>query len=152
MCDGHCHCCCCEHRDEGGDGIGALLVLLLAGLGLMAYVANWLGLMVANGLSAAWSVAAQYQTELLCVSFGAILIDLCLLTRRIAEEFARVPLNALGATLRSRLPAGAPGFLRRARLRQMGCPETAHDTSVQRPRPGELLRTASKAPPWRGSA
>jgi hypothetical protein len=119
MCDGHCHCCCCKHHDEGGDGIGALLALLLAGLGLMAYAANWLGLMVANGLSVAASVVGEYQTELLCISLAAILIDLCFLTRRIAGDVAKVPLKTLGATLRSRLPAFAPGIFRHARLQQV---------------------------------
>jgi hypothetical protein len=138
MCDGHCHCCCCKHHDEGGDGIGALLALLLAGLGLMAYVANWLGLMVANALSVAASVVGEYQTELLCISLGAILIDLCFLTRRIAGDVAKVPLKTLGATLRSRLPAFAPGIFRRARLQQvakrLGGQEAAHHKRARRSR------------------
>jgi hypothetical protein len=138
MRDGHCHCCCCKHHDEGGDGIGALLALLLAGLGLMAYVANWLGLMVANALSVAASVVGEYQTELLCISLGAILIDLCFLTRRIAGDVAKVPLKTLGATLRSRLPAFAPGIFTRARLQQvakrLGGQEAAHHKRARRSR------------------
>jgi len=150
MCDGHCHCCCCKRHDEAGDGIGGLVVLLLAGLGLTAYAAYWLGLMVVDWLSAAASFVAEYQTELLCVSLAAILVDLCLITRRFAADVAKLPLRRLTAALRSTLPAGAPHWLRRATLRggaeSLGRGHLQTLTAVVRSRRGELVTAASKAP------
>ena len=93
MCEGHCRCCCCKRPDETGDGIGGLLVRLLTGLGLTAYVAYWLGLMVGGWLSAAVSFVTEYQTEILCVRLGAILVDLCLVTTRVAGHIAKLALR-----------------------------------------------------------
>ena len=93
MCERHCRCRCCKRPDEAGDGIGGLLVVLLTSLGLTACVAYWLGLMVADWLSAAASFLTAYQTEILCVSLGAILVDLCLVTTRVAGHIAKLALR-----------------------------------------------------------
>ena len=116
MCDGHCHCCCGKHRDQAGEGIGALLALLLAGLGLMAYAAYWLALMVVDWLSAAASVVADYQIEILCIGLAAILLDLCLVTRRLAGHAARLPWRRRPVAVRSTLSGGAPRLGRRGPL------------------------------------
>ena len=146
MCDGHCHCCCCKRHDEAGDGIGGLLVLLLAGLGLTAYAVYWLGLIVVDWLSAAASFVAEYQTGLLCVSLAAILVDLCLVTRSFAAQVARFPLRRVPAALRSTPLAGAPHWLRRVRLRgveSLGRSGLQSLTAAAGSRQGELLRAAS---------
>jgi hypothetical protein len=96
-----------------------LLVLLLTSLGLTAYVAYWLGLMVVDWLSAAAAFVAEYQTEILWVSLGAILVDLCLITTRVAGYVAKLPLLQLPAALGSTLASGAPHWLGRATFRQV---------------------------------
>jgi hypothetical protein len=152
MCDGRCHCCCCRRHDEAGDGIGGLLVLLLAGLGVTVYAAYWLGLMVVEWLSAAASVVSEYQTEILCVVLGTILIDLCLVARRFAGHVARLPLRRLPAALRSTRAADAQPRLGRATFRSVaGSLGRSLQTveAAERSREGELLRVASRAPQTR---
>jgi hypothetical protein len=152
MCDGRCHCCCCRRHDEAGDGIGGLLVLLLAALGLTVYAAYWLGLMVVEWLSAAASVVSEYQTEILCVVLGTILIDLCLVARRFAAHVAKLPLRRLPAALRSTRVADARHGLGRATFRPVaGSLGRSLQTveAAERSREGELLRVASRAPQTR---
>ena len=68
--------------------------------------------MVVDWLWAAASFVSDYQTEILCVSLGATLVDLCLVTRRMAGHVAKLPLWRLPAALRSTVASGAPhGFV-----------------------------------------
>jgi hypothetical protein len=149
MCDGRCHCCCGKRHDDAGDGIGGLLVLLLAGVGLTAYGAYWLGLMVADWLSAAGTVLAEYQTEILGVALGAVLVDLCLVTRKSAGHVAKIPLRRLPAALRSALTIDARRWRARATFRpfanRLGRRLQTLDAAAC-VREAELLTATSKAP------
>jgi len=156
MCDGYCRCCCGKRPDEAGDGIGGLLVVLLTSLGLTACVAYWLGLMVADWLSAAASFFTAYQTEILCVSLGAILVDLCLVTTRVAGHVAKLPLLQLPAAVGSTLALGAPRLFGRATFRQvansLGRRGLRTLKAMGRLGEGERLTAASKAASLRSAS
>jgi hypothetical protein len=143
MCDGRCHCCCCKRHDDAGDGIGGLLVLLLAGVGLTAHGAYWLALMVADWLSAAGTVLAEYQTEILCVALGAVLVDLCLVTRKYAGHVAKIPLRRLPAGSHARrsdrLPTALGAACRRLRS-QRACARANCSRPRARHRRGDWRR------------
>jgi hypothetical protein len=109
--------------------------------------------MVADWLSAAASFLTAYQTEILCVSLRAILVDLCLVTTSVA---AKLPLLQLPAALRSTLALGAPHLFGRATFRQvansLGRRGLRTLKAVGRLGEGERLTAASKAASLRSAS